>query len=173
MTISYTPLALFLLRAFIGLLMAGHGVQKLFGWFDGAGLDGFSARLAKLGMRPARLWAWVSALIESFGGLCLALGILTPVAAALLITNLAMAILKVHLPNGFWNTRRGFEFPLTLAVGAAAIGLAGPGAYALGPQALLGLGSLELFLLALAAGMLGLLLAQAVSQTERSQNPAG
>ena len=159
MVTGQTDVALLILRVVFGLVMAGHGSQKLFGWFGGSGLTGFSEMLHRFGLRPAGLWAWISALVETFGGLTLALGILTPLAAGFLVTNLLMAILTVHWRNGFWSTNRGFEYPLTLAGGVLAVGLAGPGAYALGPNSVAGLSPLVLFAAALVLGLVGMLIA--------------
>jgi putative oxidoreductase len=152
-------IALLVLRMVVGLVIAAHGSQKLFGWFGGSGLHGFSEMLHRSGLRPSRLWAWISALVETFGGLAIALGLLAPVGSGLVAANLVMAIVKVHLRNGFWNANRGFEFPLTLAGAVLAIGLAGPGAYALGLNVLAGLSPLVLFVASLIVGLLGVLVA--------------
>jgi putative oxidoreductase len=42
-----------------------------------------------------------------------------------------VAIATVHWPNGFWNTKRGYEFNLTLLASVAALALVGPGTYSL------------------------------------------
>lgn len=70
----------------------------------------------------------MSALVELVGGLLLAVGFLTPLVTAVLVAQTVVIIGKVHLPHGFFNSKSGIEFPLVLGVGAAAIGLAGPGA---------------------------------------------
>jgi putative oxidoreductase len=120
-----------ILRLVVGLLFAGHGAQKLFAWFGGRGLTGHAAMLEKMGVHPARFWAWINALSEFLGGLGLALGLLTPLAAAMLIGSMLVAIIKVHWAKGLWNTNGGFELPLVLAMVAFIIGLAGPGVYSL------------------------------------------
>jgi putative oxidoreductase len=77
-------LSLLLLRLVLGLIFLGHGAQKLFGFFGGHGRAGTSQFLTSLGFRPAKWWAVVVALGEFLGGLFLALGILTPLAALLI-----------------------------------------------------------------------------------------
>ena len=124
-------LGIFILRVVIGLLYIGHGAQKLFGWFGGKGVQATAKGYESLHLQPAKLWALLAGLAEFLGGAGLTLGILTPVAAALIIGAMLMAILKVHLPNGLWNQNRGFEYPLVNLVVAAFLGLFGPGAYAL------------------------------------------
>jgi putative oxidoreductase len=118
---------LLVLRLVLGLIMAAHGVQKLFGWFGGPGLAGFAANLEDLGVRPGRVWAPVAAGVELGGGILVAAGLLTPVAALFLVGDLLIAILTVHLTRGFWNRDGGYEFPLALIGGLVALSLVGPG----------------------------------------------
>jgi putative oxidoreductase len=122
-------IGLLVLRVTLGLVMAGHGAQKLFGWWGGPGLSGFSGWLDSLGMRPARPWAVLAALVEFAGGLAVAVGVVTPIAALVLAGDLLVAILLAHLPNGFWNVAGGYEFPLVLVATFVAISLIGPGIY--------------------------------------------
>jgi putative oxidoreductase len=121
--------ALLVLRVGIGLVFAAHGAQKLFGWWNGPGMAGWQGAMEHMGYRPAALFATVSALVEFVGGLLLAFGFLTPFAAAVLIAQAVVIVGAAHWRNGFFSTAGGFEFPLTLGIGAAAILLAGPGAY--------------------------------------------
>src|SRR3989442_9157733 len=74
-------IGLLILRVVVGLTMAAHGAQKLFGWFGGPGIQGFAGFLSRLEIRPARFWAWVAGLAELCGGLALAIGLLTPLAS--------------------------------------------------------------------------------------------
>jgi putative oxidoreductase len=122
---------IFVLRLLTGLLFIGHGAQKLFGWFGGHGLQATAKWLEGLNYRPARFWALCAGLGELLGGLGLALGLFTPIAAALIIGVLFTAILKVHWANGLWVSQNGMEYALTNLVVAAFIGLFGPGSYAL------------------------------------------
>src|SRR6185503_12865455 len=120
--------ALLILRLTVGLVFVGHGAQKLFGWFGGAGMKGATGMMEKLGFRPARFWAWTSALAEFAGGLLMTLGLFTPAAAAVFIGVMIVAIAKVHGAKGVWNTNGGFEYNLTLIAASIVLGLAGPGA---------------------------------------------
>lgn len=129
--LAYTDLGILLLRLVVGLLFFGHGAQKVFGWFGGKGMTGQLAMIERLGLQPARIWAWLGALGELLGGLGLAAGLLTPLAATLIIGSMLVAIIKVHWKNGLWNSNRGIEFPLTLATAAFVVGLTGPGLYSL------------------------------------------
>ena len=122
---------LLVLRLVLGLTMAAHGTQKLFGWFGGPGLTGFGDALERLGVRPGRSWAVLAAAVEFGGGLLVAAGLLTPVAALFVAGDLLVAILTTHLTSGFWNRDGGYEHPLALLGGMVAISLAGPGSASL------------------------------------------
>jgi putative oxidoreductase len=124
-------IGLLILRLVLGLTIAAHGAQKLFGWFGGAGLQGFGGMMEKMNLRPGWLWALAGGMGEFAGGLLLALGLLTPVGSALVISGMMMAIAMVHLAKGFWNTNGGYEYNLVNVAAAMALGLTGPGAYAL------------------------------------------
>src|SRR6185437_1243048 len=95
---------LVILRLVVGLTLAGHGAQKVFGWFGGQGISGWAATVEKLRVRPPRAWAWISALSELVGGVLFALGLLTPLGAFAIAGAMLVAIATVHWPNGFWNS---------------------------------------------------------------------
>ena len=123
--------ALLILRVVAGLTVAAHGAQKLFGWFDGPGRVNWEQGLQKQGLRPARFWGYLNILGELGGGLSLAFGFLTPLGAAGVFGAMLMAIASAHWKNGFFNSKRGIEFPLALLSIATAVGIAGPGAISL------------------------------------------
>ena len=127
---------LLLLHGVVGLLLAGHGAQKLFGWFGGHGLQGTAGFVESLGWRPGQVFAGLLGVLELGAGLALALGFATPLAAGMLAAVLANAAWFVHRRNGLWNTAGGFEYPLALA--AAAVSLAFPGAGRVSVDHLLG-----------------------------------
>ena len=120
-------LGLLLLRLVVGPTMAAHGAQKLFGWFGGYGLQGTGGFLEKLGFVPGRRHALAAGLAEFVGGLLLALGLVTPLAATLIISVMFVAVATVHVKNGYFNHNQGFEYNLTLAVVALSIAIMGAG----------------------------------------------
>jgi putative oxidoreductase len=126
-----TALGILILRLGIGLILAAHGAQKLFGVWGGPGMAKWTQSVQSLRIRPAQPWAWVAALSEFGGGLVLALGLLSPLGSLAIIGAMLVAIATVHLANGFWNGKRGYEFNLSLIVPAAALALTGPGPYSL------------------------------------------
>ena len=123
--------AVLILQLFLGFVFVMHGSQKLFGAFGGAGVTGIAGFFAKLGIEPSLFWAWVVTITEFFGGLCIFFGLLTRFWAAGLVIDMTVAVLKVHVPNGFFWGKSGFEFPLTLAMMALMLVLAGPSFLAL------------------------------------------
>jgi len=124
-------LGILILRLVIGLTMAAHGAQKLFGWWGGPGMNGWTGAMNRMRIRPAVPWAWMSALAELLGGIGLAVGLLTPLPSLAIAGSMLVAIALVHWPKGFWVTKGGYEFNLSILAAIAAIALAGPGAYSL------------------------------------------
>jgi putative oxidoreductase len=148
-------LALFALRLVVGLLFVGHGAQKLFGAFGGTGIDATTATFERIGLGPARLHAIAAGCAELGGGLLLALGLVTPLAAAAIIAVMVTAIITVHVRNGLWNTEKGFEYNLVLIAAAFALVGAGPGAWSIDNALGLALSGTGWALAALAAGLIG------------------
>jgi putative oxidoreductase len=134
---------LLVLRLAIGLTLAAHGAQKLFGWFGGYGLDGTGQFLEGLGFHPGRRHAFMAGLTEFGGGLLLAFGLLTPIGAALAASVMLVAAVTVHVKQGFFNANGGYEFPLVLGLAALSVAFTGPGAFSI--DALLGLSNGGLF----------------------------
>ena len=124
-------IGMLILRLVVGGLMAGHGAQKLFGWFGGHGLAGTGGWFESLGFRPGRWMAMVAGMAEVGGGVLLMLGFLTPLGSAAVIGVTAAAALSVHLEKGLWNTEGGYELPMAYATVAAALAFSGPARYSL------------------------------------------
>ncbi len=120
-------LGLLILRVFLGGIMMAHGSQKVFGAFEGPGMEGFTETTRKLNLEPAEILGPVGAYSELLGGLSILLGLFTPAGALAIINTMSVAIWKVHAKNGFWNNKRGYEFNALIAASAAALILTGPG----------------------------------------------
>jgi putative oxidoreductase len=121
---------LLLARLVLGLLMAAHGSQKLFGWFGGPGLVKAAGFFEGLGFRPGRLFATTAALTEFVSGLLLAIGLFEPIAAALMVSVMIVAA-SVHWSNGLLVTSNGIEVPLLYGALGVSLALTGPGDYSL------------------------------------------
>ncbi len=128
---NVSDFALLLLRVALGAIMWAHGAQKLLGMFGGPGPQGFIGMVGQLGMPPALAWLVIA--IEFFGGIALVLGVLSRLAALGFAAEMVVALIKVHLKNGFFIhcPKIGFEYVLILAVVAFALLLTGPGKFSL------------------------------------------
>ncbi|MGF1610413.1 MAG: DoxX family protein [Kiloniellales bacterium] len=127
-----SPAAVPMIRVFAGLILMPHGAQKLFGWFGGGGLEGTAQFFGNvLGLEPGMLFAVLVGATEFFGGLFLALGFLTRIAAAGATVVMLFAIVLVHLGNGFFNQNGGYEYPLLWGIVTLAFVFRGGGAWSL------------------------------------------
>jgi putative oxidoreductase len=129
--VTAIDVGILIVRLAVGLTFAAHGAQKVFGWWAGPGFTGWTGAMTRMGLRPAPLWAALSAGVELIGGLLVVVGFLTPIASALVVAQSLYIVLRVHLPKGFWNKNGGIEFPLQLLAGALLIAVGGPGAIAI------------------------------------------
>jgi putative oxidoreductase len=124
--------ALLILRVVVGLYVAAHGAQKLFGWFNGPGLKGAEGFLGgMLGFRPASLWAFAVSLAEFGGGLLMVVGLFNPIGPIAIIAGQTVATIVVHWAKGPWGSEGGYEQTLTNIAVAAAVTFAGVGRYSL------------------------------------------
>jgi putative oxidoreductase len=153
-----------MLRATLGGYFVGHGMQKLAGWFGGAGLDGTGEHFEQIGLKPGRESALLAGAAEAGGGSLLALGLFTPAAVSVLTGVMTNAIRHVHAKNGPWVTEGGVEYPVVVLAALAALADCGPGRFSLDEK----LGS-RLRGPAVAAIAMGVGAAAAVYVAERGQ----
>lgn len=121
------PYAYPLLRFFAGMMLVPHGAQKLFGAFGGPGLLNTSYGFQKMGIEPALPLALVAGATEFFGGILVAIGLLTRPAATACFILLMVAVFHVHWPSGFFASRGGYEFPLLWGIVMLTIVIRGGG----------------------------------------------
>ncbi|MBW4936117.1 DoxX family protein [Marinobacter sp. F4206] len=138
---SNAGFAALVLRVPVGLILAAHGAQKLFAWFGGYGLEGTGQWMASIGLEPGYLMALLAGSAEFFGGLALALGLLTRPAAVVSAIAMLVAIFAVHIGNGLFMSNNGYEYALTLFVVSVALAIQGGGRFALDNVLLERLGS--------------------------------
>jgi putative oxidoreductase len=124
-------IGLLLVHVVVGLLLASHGAQKLFGVLGGFGVSGTGGYLESLGLRPGRPLAVAAGATELAGGLLLAAGLLTPLAAALIAATMLVAARTDHRGKGLWIFNGGSEYVLTVAAVAIGLAFAGAGAWSL------------------------------------------
>ena len=160
---------LLVLRVVVGLLLCGHGAQKLFGWFGGGGLAATAWFFRSLGYRPPRLMAGFAGGVELVGGAFLAVGAGTPLAAAAVIGIMLNATVAVHKRHGLWAIDGGCEYPLVMATVAATLGFTGAGTASLDATLGLGDGSVQSGLFAVALGLVagfGVLLSRVAAPSQ-------
>ena len=124
-------IGLLIARLFLGIAMAAHGSQKAFGWFGGHGLKGTGGFFETLGYRPGVLFAGLAAYGELAGGVLTAFGLFGPVGPALIVLVMIVAVGTMHIQNGFFAAKNGFELNTIYVAAALALAFAGPGAFSL------------------------------------------
>jgi putative oxidoreductase len=124
-------LGLLLIRLVIGVTLAGHGVQKLFGWLGGGGLTGTAGYMEVIGFRPGRMHALAAGGVELLAGLLFALGLFTPLAAGMTVGVMIVAALAGHPGKGFFVTKGGWEYCFVLAGVALGVAFTSPGHWSL------------------------------------------
>jgi putative oxidoreductase len=122
---------LLIARLIVGLAMAAHGSQKAFGWFGGHGLKTTAGFFEGLGYKPGILFAGLAAYGEIAGGLLTALGLFGPTGPALIVLVMIVAAAAMHLKNGFFASKNGFELNAFYIAAALALSFGGPGAFSL------------------------------------------
>ncbi len=120
--------ALLILRCGVGAVMLAHGINHV-----RPNIDGTAGWFASMGMRPARLQAWLASITEIVSGILLIVGLLTPFAAAGVVGVMFVAWAINHRGNGFFIFRpgEGWEYVMTLGIVGIALGALGPGAWSL------------------------------------------
>lgn len=127
MLLTEAGAAALILRVPVGLILAAHGAQKLFGWFGGNGLAGTAQWMSSIGIEPGLLMALLAGGAEFFGGLALVLGLLTRPAALIAAFTMLVAIFSVHISNGLFAADGGYEYALVLMVALLALVIQGGG----------------------------------------------
>ena len=119
-------------RLVLGGYLAVHGAQKLFGTFNGPGLDQTANGFENLGLTPARPMAILAGVTEVGGGVLTAGGIADPLGPLALMGAMTVAT-AVHREQGPLAANGGYELPLTNLATAAVLAAVGPGRFRLGP----------------------------------------
>ena len=123
-------IALLLVRLIVGLAIARHGTEKLFGWFGGYGIAGTGGFFEQLGYRPGQLFVLGAIGGEVGGGMLTLFGLGGPIGPALIIMVMLVAIFSVHISKGFAQSNGGYELN-TMYVAAALAPAFNLGAYSL------------------------------------------
>ena len=129
--ITNNSIANLALRLPVGIILAAHGSQKLFGAFGGYGLEGTGQWMESIGLAPGFLMALLAGSAEFFGGIALILGLLTRPAAMVSAFTMFIAIVTVHGSNGLFMSNNGYEFALSLLAITVALAIQGGGKYSI------------------------------------------
>jgi putative oxidoreductase len=148
-------IGLLVLHGLVGLLLAGHGAQKLFGAFGGHGPAGTAGFMESLGLRPGKLHGLAAGTGELVGGALIALGLLVPAGAALIVAVMVAATLTAHRGKPIWATAGGAELPLVYAVIVFALAAVGAGDISLDAAFDLDIAGIGWALGALGVGLVG------------------
>jgi putative oxidoreductase len=161
---------MFILRMALGGLLAGHGAQKLFGAFEGHGIEGTGKWMESMGLRPGERWAFTAGLGEFGGGMLTALGFLYPVGPITTLAPMAVAWGRVHWGKPIWVTSGGGELPATNVAIAVALALMGPGKWSV--DHIFGIKAHPLLAAFVSAGVAGgTLMALSQPTPEETQSP--
>ena len=114
-------LAMTIIRVIVGITFFVHGWQKVFTF----GFEGVGGFFGSIGIPAAGFFAIVVSLLELLGGLALILGIGTRIVGLLLAIHMLVALLVVHLPNGFFVSENGYELVLILGTTSLAFAITG------------------------------------------------
>jgi putative oxidoreductase len=123
---------LIVVRTVLAWVFIYHGARRLFGWFDGPGLEASAHYFANTaGLHPGKLFALLGGLIEFGGGIAIAFGFLSRLAGAGIFVDMMMAIVTVTWSNGInaTGTKSGYELNLALGVLALVIAVFGAGRF--------------------------------------------
>lgn len=121
-------MALLILRVGIGVTLASHGYNKFFG---GGRIPGTANWFDSMGMRPGKVHAVLAASTEMGAGILMAVGLLTPLAGAAFVSLMIVAAYTVHMKNGFFIVKSGWEYNWVLALIGVTIATLGPWKYSL------------------------------------------
>ena len=134
-TTRTVDVALVAVRIALAWIFFVYGTQKLFGWFDGGGLDGTADFMANTaGLKPGRFFAVMGGLIEFGGAIALALGIVARLAGLALLVDMVMAMITVTWSKGLlYQTSPpatpGYQLNVALAALAVVVALLGAGRF--------------------------------------------
>ncbi|MFG1923307.1 DoxX family protein [Cryptosporangium sp. NPDC048952] len=121
---NHLDAGVFVIRVVVGATMILHGWNH---WRGGGRIDGTASWFESLGLRPGRLHAWSSVLVEIAAGAGLAAGFLTPLSAGAIVGVMTVAAVIEHWTHGFFVFRNGFEYVLMIAVVCGGLAITGPG----------------------------------------------
>lgn len=122
---SFSPYSYAMMRFVTGAILVPHGMQKVFT----APIDRYITAIGSKGIPFPELMAYLVYFSESVGAICLAIGLFTRVAAAMIGIQMIVITLMFQWQFGYFWTNRGYEFALMWALLCIAIWFRGGGRY--------------------------------------------
>ena len=119
-----TDIALLIFRVVVGGTLVLHGLNH---WRGGGKIAGTAGWFESLGLRPGRVHAWMSVLVEILAGIAIAIGLFTPLACGAIIGVMVVAGVIEHRSHGFFVFKNGYEYVLMIAVICVGLSVSGPG----------------------------------------------
>ena len=116
-------------RLGVGYMFLAHGLQMCFGLYKGPGVAGFSKMLSGMGFAAATFWSYTAAYTCLIGGVCLIIGFCARIAIVPLIIFMLVAVIKVHLKNGFFLSAHGYEYNFIIITALIALFILGSGKF--------------------------------------------
>lgn len=129
--LSTAPLSTLPIRLAVGAVFIAHGMDKLFGTFNGGSYEATTQAFAAMGFYPAWLHAGLAGWGELLGGLFVFLGLFTRFGALTLAIIMIVAIITAHWEGGFFLKNNGFEYCLVLLGASLTLITVGPGRFSL------------------------------------------
>ena len=120
-----SPYAYAFMRFATGAVLVPHGIQKVFF----AEISRYAANIGGKGLPFPELLAYLTFFAESVGAICLAIGLFTRVAAAMIWIEMLVIIIVFQWQFGYFWTNRGVEYALLWFLLCTAIFFRGGGRY--------------------------------------------
>jgi putative oxidoreductase len=123
----FSPFSYALMRFATGAILVPHGVQKTLS----VPIAKFAPNIAAKGLPFAEGLAYLTYFAESVAAACLAVGLLTRIAAAMIGIEMLVIVILFQWQFGYFWTNRGYEFALLWLVLCIAIFFKGGGRYSI------------------------------------------
>jgi len=121
----FAPYSYAFMRFVTGAILVPHGIQKVFN----APIDRYVTNIGGKGIPFPELLAYLVFFTESVGAICLAIGLFTRIAAAMVGIQMLVIVFLFQWQYGYFWTSRGYEFALMWALLCVAIWFRGGGRY--------------------------------------------
>ena len=122
-----SPYSYAIMRFATGAILVPHGVQKILN----TPVAKFAPNIAAKGLPFAEALAYLTYFAESAAAVCLAIGLFTRIAAAIVGIEMIVIVILFQWQFGYFWTNRGYEYALLWALLCIAIFFKGGGRYSI------------------------------------------